>query len=117
MLPSPRAATAMIIRLSVITTNNAQANSAGDGMGNTTLVGSGVRIGSGTTIGRDAFIGRDVVIGQHVTVGQGSQISHASLGNQVHIAAGVRIGDVGAPAMHHDRRKPYHPPPPMIPQS
>jgi len=52
-------------------------------------LGSGVKIGPLTVIGEGVIIGDDSIIGSHVT------LSHALVGQHVHIKPGARIGQSG----------------------
>ncbi len=58
-------------------------------------VGAGVDIGAGVHIGPHCHIGCGVVIGAGAKIAAGSTITHAIIGKNVHILAGVRIGQAG----------------------
>jgi UDP-3-O-[3-hydroxymyristoyl] glucosamine N-acyltransferase len=66
-----------------------------------TTIGLGAQIGAGVEIGRDciigagAIIGRGVQIGHEAFIGPHVSISHALIGDRVHLHAGARIGQDG----------------------
>ena len=66
-----------------------------------TTIALGVQIGAGVEIGRDCVIGPGAVIGRGVPIGHSAfigshvSISHALIGDRVHIHAGSRIGQDG----------------------
>ena len=68
---------------------------AGCRIADTARIGRGAVIGAGTTIGANAVIGRGVVIGDDCTIGPNTTISHAILGNRVHIYSGAIVGAQG----------------------
>lgn len=59
------------------------------------VVLEGAVIGSGSWIEAGAVIGRNVSIGSGCRIGTNASISHALIGNKVHIYPGVRIGQDG----------------------
>jgi UDP-3-O-[3-hydroxymyristoyl] glucosamine N-acyltransferase len=59
------------------------------------VVGPQVTIGSGTTIAAGALVGFRVSLGRDCYVGAGASLTHAIVGNDVIIHAGVRIGQDG----------------------
>jgi UDP-3-O-[3-hydroxymyristoyl] glucosamine N-acyltransferase len=68
-------------------------------------IGADVEIGRNCMIGPGAVIGRGVQIGHDVFIGPHVSISHALIGDRVHIHAGARIGQdgfgyVGGPSGH-----------------
>jgi UDP-3-O-[3-hydroxymyristoyl] glucosamine N-acyltransferase len=58
-------------------------------------IGKGARIGARTTVGVNAVIGPGVVIGTDCTIGPNSTISHALIGDRVHIYSGAIVGAQG----------------------
>jgi len=58
-------------------------------------IGKGARIGARTTVGVNAVIGPGVVIGADCTIGANSTISHAIIGDRVHIYSGAVVGAQG----------------------
>jgi UDP-3-O-[3-hydroxymyristoyl] glucosamine N-acyltransferase len=70
-------------------------------IGSRTIIALGAQIGAGVSIGRDCIIGAGVVIGRGVQIGHDVfigphvSISHALIGDRVHIDAGTRIGQDG----------------------
>jgi UDP-3-O-[3-hydroxymyristoyl] glucosamine N-acyltransferase len=80
-------------------------------VGQGTALAAGVQIGAGVEIGRDCIIGAGTVIGRGVQIGNNAvigshvSISHALIGDRVHIFSGARIGQdgfgfIGSPAGH-----------------
>jgi UDP-3-O-[3-hydroxymyristoyl] glucosamine N-acyltransferase len=59
------------------------------------VVGPQVTIGTGTTIAAGALVGFRVSLGRDCYVGAGASLTHAFVGNDVIIHAGVRIGQDG----------------------
>jgi len=59
------------------------------------VVGPQVTIGTGTTIAAGAIVGFRVSLGRDCYVGAGASLTHAIVGNDVIIHAGVRIGQDG----------------------
>lgn len=59
------------------------------------VIGARAEIGPRTLIGPNAVIGDGVVIGSDCSVGAGATVSHALIGNAVHIYTGCRIGQDG----------------------
>ncbi len=59
------------------------------------IVGCEASIGSGTIIAAGAVIGYRSVIGDNCYIGAGASVTHAIVGNDVIIHAGVRIGQDG----------------------
>jgi UDP-3-O-[3-hydroxymyristoyl] glucosamine N-acyltransferase len=58
-------------------------------------LGAGAEVGAGVRIGPHCHIGCGVVIGAGTKIAAGSTITHALIGKNVHILAGVRIGQAG----------------------
>ena len=58
-------------------------------------IGKGAEIGPRTTVGQNAMIGPGVVIGADCTIGPNTTISHAILGDRVHIYSGAIVGAQG----------------------
>jgi UDP-3-O-[3-hydroxymyristoyl] glucosamine N-acyltransferase len=61
----------------------------------TVSLGAGAEVGAGVHIGPQCHIGCGVVIGAGAKIAAGSTITHTILGENVHILAGVRIGQAG----------------------
>lgn len=59
------------------------------------VIGVGASIGNGSHILANAVIGKDVKIGRNTTIGSGACVSHAFIGDNVIIHAGVKIGQDG----------------------
>lgn len=59
------------------------------------LVKSGAEIGAGTKVGANTVIGRGVKIGKNCRIGQNVTLSHCSIGDDVTILPGTRIGQAG----------------------
>ncbi len=59
------------------------------------IVGPEAQIGRGTRIAAGAVVGFRVAIGRNCFVGPGASITHALIGNEVILHAGVRIGQDG----------------------
>ena len=58
-------------------------------------IGYGARLGEGCLIGAHAVLGEGVVLGAHCVLASHVSLSHALVGNRVHIHAGARIGQEG----------------------
>jgi UDP-3-O-[3-hydroxymyristoyl] glucosamine N-acyltransferase len=58
-------------------------------------IGKGAQIGARTTVGVNAVIGPGVMIGADCTIGPNCTISHAILGDRVHIYSGAVVGSQG----------------------
>jgi UDP-3-O-[3-hydroxymyristoyl] glucosamine N-acyltransferase len=58
-------------------------------------IGKGAEIGPRTTVGQNAVIGPGVVIGADCTIGPNTTISHAIIGDRVHIYSGAIVGAQG----------------------
>ena len=58
-------------------------------------IGKGAEIGARTTVGQNGVIGPGVVIGTGCTIGPNSTISHAIIGDRVHIYSGAIVGAQG----------------------
>jgi UDP-3-O-[3-hydroxymyristoyl] glucosamine N-acyltransferase len=67
-------------------------------------LGAGAEIGAGVHIGPHCHIGRGVVIGAGSKIAAGSTLTHALIGNNVQILAGVRIGQAGFGFVEHEGR-------------
>ncbi len=61
----------------------------------TSIVAADAVIGEGVRIGPQCYIGTGVVVGAHTVLEAGVSITHAVIGNGVHILAGARIGQAG----------------------
>ncbi len=61
----------------------------------TAIVSASAQIGENVRIGPHCYIGTGVVIGAHTIVEAGVTITHAMIGESVHILAGARIGQAG----------------------
>lgn len=59
------------------------------------VIEKGADIAQGSYIGANAVIGENVKIGQKCRIGAGASITHALIGDHVHIYPGVRIGQDG----------------------
>ncbi len=68
---------------------------AGSYIHSSVTVGADTKIAAGVRIGPHCHIGCGVVIGEGVRIAAGSTITHAIIGDNVHILAGVRIGQAG----------------------
>ena len=71
-----------------------------------TQIGADVEIGRNCTIGAGVVIGRGVQIGHDAFIGPHVSISHALIGDRIHIHAGARIGQdgfgyIGGPGGHY----------------
>ena len=60
-----------------------------------TVVGAGAKIGAGTILGPSVVIGSNVHIGRNCFIGAHTSITHASVGDNVIIHPGARIGQDG----------------------
>jgi UDP-3-O-[3-hydroxymyristoyl] glucosamine N-acyltransferase len=58
-------------------------------------IGPGAEIGDGTLLGPNVVIGRGVAIGRHCEIGGNVTITHALVGDRVHILPGAQIGQPG----------------------
>ncbi len=58
-------------------------------------LGAGAKIAAGVRIGPHCHIGCGVVVGEGTKIAAGSTITHAIIGDNVHILPGVRIGQAG----------------------
>lgn len=67
----------------------------GAGIHPTSIVSVGAEIGENVRIGPHCYIGTGVIIGAHTIIEAGVSITHAVLGEWVHILAGARIGQAG----------------------
>ena len=70
-------------------------------------IGSGARLGNGCLIGAHAVLGERVVLGANCVLASHVSLSHALVGNRVHIHAGARIGQEGF-GFAPDGRGGYH---------
>ena len=61
----------------------------------TAIIGPLASIGDDAVIGPHTLIGRGVTLGSHCEISANVTISHADLGEDIHIAPGVRIGQAG----------------------
>lgn len=59
------------------------------------VIEAGAEIGARTVIGANAYIGAGVILGDDCSVGASASVTHAVIGNHVHIYAGCRIGQDG----------------------
>jgi UDP-3-O-[3-hydroxymyristoyl] glucosamine N-acyltransferase len=59
------------------------------------VIGPEVQIGRGTRVASGAVVGYRCTIGRDCYIGPGASVTHAMLGNQVFLHAGVRIGQDG----------------------
>lgn len=59
------------------------------------VIKAGAKIGGGTWIAANSVIGENVEIGENTRIDSCATISHALIGNNVHIYAGCRIGQDG----------------------
>ncbi|MHA7873613.1 MAG: UDP-3-O-(3-hydroxymyristoyl)glucosamine N-acyltransferase, partial [Hyphococcus sp.] len=61
----------------------------------TAVIGAGAEIAEGVRIGPGSYIGRGVEIGRGAVVEAGATITHALIGEGVHVLPGARIGQAG----------------------
>lgn len=86
--PAPRIADSAIIGKDAV---------IGDGcvIEDNVVIGEGAVIGAGSWIEPNAVIGRNVVLGDDCRIGSNSTVTHAVLGQHVHLYPGVRVGQDG----------------------
>jgi UDP-3-O-[3-hydroxymyristoyl] glucosamine N-acyltransferase len=59
------------------------------------VIGPGARLGARCHVGANAVIGRSVIVGDGSRIGNNAAISHAVIGDRVHVGCGTVIGGEG----------------------
>jgi len=59
------------------------------------VIGPGAEVGDGTRLGANCVVGRGVAIGRDCEISANVSISHALLGDRIHVLPGVQIGQPG----------------------